>query len=283
MSLPENYALNGALKDKVVLVVGSTTGIGAAIARASVAAGAKVMVHGRNEAHAKALVEELGGAEHAAYVLHDAAEPDVGDVLVAATVKQFGAIDSIANNVGIYPRSHIEDVTPESFSRMFDINVRSHLLTIRAAIPHMEKQGGGSVVCTGSINAYCGQTDILEYSMSKGALMAMCRNLGERLFLENKIRVNLLNVGWTVTETEWEARFAEGMGDDWEKDVPAIFRPAGKLLRPAEVANHMVFWMSDLSYPVSGQVYEVEEYPVIGRNPLTYVQSGELSFKQKGE
>jgi len=85
----------------------------------------------------------------------------------------------------------------------------------------------------------------------------------------NLVRINQLNVGWTLTENENRMQLLEGHGPDWQKDVPATFAPSGTLLLPEQVAEHAVFWLSDRSAPISGQVYEVEQYPIIGRNHVS--------------
>ena len=103
--------------------------------------------------------------------------------------------------------------------------------------------------------------------MSKGALQTMTRNLGDALGPEN-IRVNQLNVGWTYTETEHQTQLNEGQPEDWLSKVPSVFAPSGSILKPEYIAPHVVFWLSQSSWPVNGQVYEVEQYPVIGRNKI---------------
>ncbi len=257
------------LKNKVILVTGSTTGIGAAIARECVAQGAKVMLHGRDEVRAKALQAELG--ENVAYVLSDLMEVAVAKKLIEATVTAFGRIDALVNNAGIYPRNRIDDMTEEFFDTVMTVNLKLPLFLCQAAVEQFRKQKtGGAILNIGSINAYTGQTDILVYSASKGALMTMTRNLGDILGRE-LIRVNQLNVGWTVTETEDALKQKEGFPADWERHIPAYYAPSGRLLRPEDVAKHVAFWVSDLSAPVSGQVYEVEQYPLMGRNLINEI------------
>ncbi len=253
------------LQDKVVLVTGSTAGIGAAIAERCVAAGARVMIHGRNEERAKKIKKALG--EAAEYTLCDLLDADIHNKLVAATVKSFGRIDVLINNAGIYPRNNIDDLTEALFDRVMTVNLKVPMFMIQEAVQHFRKQGGGTVVNIGSINAHCGQTDILVYSASKGALMTMTRNLGDALGAEN-IRVNQLNVGWTVTENEHFLKLEEGYPEGWQSHVPKLYAPSGRLLQPDDIAKHAVFWASDLSAPANGQVYELEQYPMIGRNLL---------------
>lgn len=260
------------LKDKVVLVTGSTTGIGAAIAKQCIAEGAKVMIHGRDEARAQDMIQRLG-KENTAYFMGDLATPDTSicHKLVAATVKHFGRIDCLINNAAKSPRNNIDTLTEEKFDWIYYLDIRSPLFLSQAAVKEFRKQkSGGTIVNIGTINAYCGQADLLGYAIAKGGLMTMTRNLGNALGHEN-IRVNQLNVGWTLTENESLIKEGEGFPPHWEDKIPKTYAPSGRLLRPDEVARHAIFWASGASAPANGVVYEVEQYPVIGRNLINEI------------
>ncbi|MBN9439044.1 SDR family oxidoreductase [Bosea sp. (in: a-proteobacteria)] len=252
------------LAGKAILVTGSSTGIGQAMARRLLAEGARVLVHGRDENEVKAACSKLGSGCHG--VAGDLAEPATAQALVDATCKAFGRIDGLVNNAGIYPRGVIGESTAAFFDHVFAINTRAPLLCAEAAIRAFRLQkSGGAIVTVGSINALCGQSDLTVYSMSKGALTTMTRNLADALGSE-RIRVNQLNVGWTFTANEDATQQRHGRKSGWEKDVSALFAPTGRLMQPEEIAAHTAFWLSDDSAPVSGQIYEAEQYPLIGRN-----------------
>jgi NAD(P)-dependent dehydrogenase (short-subunit alcohol dehydrogenase family) len=254
------------LKNKVILITGSTNGIGTATARCCIAQGAKVMIHGRKEDRAKTLVTELGSAAH--YLIADLADENSYPYLISETLKKFGRLDGLVNNAGVYPRNDINSVSLELCNQIMRINFYAPLLLIKEAVKIFRKNTtAGTIVNIGSINAYCGQPDLLLYSASKGALMTMTRNLADSLGPE-QIRVNQLNVGWTPTDNEVALKRKEGLPDNWQERIPQVYAPRGRLLSPDEVASHVVFWLSDQSSPVSGAVYEVEEYPIIGRNHL---------------
>lgn len=251
------------LAGKAILVTGSSAGIGRAMAQRLVAGGAKVLVHGRDQAEVEAVSAELGAAT--APATGDLADPATAQALVDATVAAFGRIDGLVNNAGIYPRGVLGETTAAFFDHIFAINTRAPLLCAEAAIRAFRLQkSGGSIVTVGSINAWCGQSNLTVYSMSKGALMTMTRNIANTLGRE-RIRANQLNVGWTFTANEDVTQQAEGRKPGWEKNVPLEFAPTGRIMQPEEVAAHTAFWLSDDSAPVSGQVYEVEQFPVIGR------------------
>ena len=97
--------------------------------------------------------------------------------------------------------------------------------------------------------------------------MTMTRNLGDTLHRENGVRVNQINPGWVLTENEIQRKKEQGLPEEWYKDIPPLFAPARRILKPEEIAAAAVYWLSDESGPVSGQVMELEQYPLIGRNP----------------
>lgn len=251
------------LAGKAILVTGSSTGIGRAMAQRLVASGAKVLVHGRDEAEVAATCAELGPAT--APATGDLADPATAQALVDATVAAFGRIDGLVNNAGIYPRGVLGETTAAFFDHVFAINTRAPLLCAEAAIRAFRLQkSGGSIVTVGSINAWCGQSNLTVYSMSKGALMTMTRNIANTVGREN-IRANQLNVGWTFTASEDATQQGEGRKPGWQNEVPVELAPTGRIMQPEEIAAHTAFWLSDDSAPVSGQIYEVEQFPVIGR------------------
>lgn len=264
------------LKDKVVLVTGSTQGIGEAIAKLCAEHGASVMLHGRNQQRAEALQQVIG--EQAAY--HLCPLDDVAELegLVQATVKRFGRLDVLINNAAIYPRNTLQDLREDFFDRVININMKAPLFLAKYAVEAFKNNpnGAGNIINIGSINAYSGETEMSVYPMTKGALMTMTRNLADAYAAEG-VRVNQLNLGWVLTTTENQRMLDEGYPADWEQQIDPAFAPRGTLLRPEECAEHVVFWASDLSAPANGQVYEVEQYPVAGRNMISQMRERCLS------
>ncbi len=253
------------LKDKVILVTGSTTGIGEAIARRAIAEGAKVLVHGRDEKRGQALVAELSAgtsAKHAALHVDDIADPAAPARMVAAAIRAFGKLDTVVNNAAAVTRSNLANTEVALFDKLMAINVRAPLLLIQAAAPHL-KQTQGCVLNIGSINGHCGEANLLAYSISKGGLMTLSRNLADALG-RDKVRVNHFNVGWVLTPNEYQVKIADGLPPDWPERTD---RPSGHLIKPEEIAAAAVYWMGDESRPISGTVLELEQFPVIGRNP----------------
>jgi NAD(P)-dependent dehydrogenase (short-subunit alcohol dehydrogenase family) len=253
------------LAKKVILVTGSTTGIGEAIARRAVAEGALVMIHGLEEEWARQLCGGLG-QEVTDYVAADLSIPEACERIVEQTVSRFGRIDGLVNNAAANTRSNIETTDAEVFDYTIGVNLRAPLLVSRAAIQHFRQQrDGGSIVNIGSINALSGEPNLLAYSVSKGGLVTLTRNLANAL-AEERIRVNQINPGWVPTANELIRKHNEGLEPGWEKKIPRLYAPSGRMTQPEEVAAHVVFWLSDQSAPANGIVYELEQYSPLGRN-----------------
>ena len=251
------------LKDKSIIVTGSTTGIGEAIARRCVAEGAQVLIHGRDQQRGEQVAASLGGA--AALHIDDLADSAAPARIAAAAMDAFGRIDSVVNNAGWVVRSDIDTTDAKFFDEVMAVNTRGPMLLIQAAIDQLRKNRG-AVLNIGSVNAYCGEPTLLAYSVSKGALMTMTRNLADGLCAEG-VRVNQLNIGWVLTPNEAALQRADGQPEDWDRRLPKMFAPSGRLIKPEEIAAAVVYWVGDESRPISGSVLELEQYPMIGRNP----------------
>lgn len=250
------------LKDKVVIITGSTTGIGEATARLFAREGAKVVLHGLEEERGEKLARELGAAVFLPGNLEDAGVPER---LVNGAVRAFGRIDGLINNAAMTTRAHLAQTDASFFDRVIAVNLRAPLLLIRGALGELRKTGG-SVLNIGSVLAHCGQANLLAYSISKGGLMTLTRNLADALGPQ-RVRVNQINVGWTLTENEYAVKRADGLPDNWPETLPVSVIPSGRLLEPADIARAALYWISDESRPVTGTVADLEQYPMIGRIP----------------
>jgi len=253
------------LAGKVIIVTGSTGGIGAAIARLCVQEGARVLIHGRDRERAQTLQRELG--DSAACCVVDLADPQAPQMLVHTAMQAFNQIDGLVNNAALSGRSDLETTDAAKFAEIMAINALAPLLMIRAAIEHLCRREG-SVVGIGSINAYTGEPRLLAYAMSKAGHMTLSRNLAN-VYASRRVRFNHLNIGWVLTENEYDLKRRDGLPPDWPRRVAATTDvPSGKMTQPQEIAQHVVFWLSDASRPISGAVVDVEQFPVIGRIPL---------------
>ncbi|MEP7268245.1 MAG: SDR family oxidoreductase [Saprospiraceae bacterium] len=253
------------LLNKVIIVTGSTTGIGKAIAIRCIAEGAKVILHGLEDDLGQALMHELP-ADKAVLYIEDLSNEGVCDRLIASAIKHFGSLNAIVNNAAKQGPANIHTSNKILFHQFFDINTVIPFLMIQAALPYLQKSNG-TILNIGSVNAYAGEPNLLPYSISKGALMTLTRNLGDTLFRDYGIRVNQINPGWVLTETEIKRKKDQGLADDWYKELPPIFAPAGRIIKPEEIANAAIYWLEDASGPISGQVVDLEQHPFVGRNP----------------
>ena len=253
------------LQNKVIIVTGSTTGIGKAIASRCVSEGAKVVIHGLEKELGEIVMSQLG-KDNAVLHIEDISNAGAADRLVDIAVRTFGKLDAVVNNAAAVLSSNIETTDTTFFEKILRINLIAPFALIRAALPYLSKTKG-CVLNIGSVNAWCGEPNLLAYSMSKGALMTMTRTLGDTLHRENGIRVNQINPGWVLTETEILRKKEHGLAEDWYKKLPPVYAPAGRILWPSEIAAAGVYWLSDESGPISGQVMDLEQHPFIGRNP----------------
>lgn len=252
------------LAGKSIIITGAYTGIGKAIATQCVREGAKVVINGLQEELGKELVSQLG-VENAVPCTMDITDGEAPRLLVEQAIQSFGKLDAVVNNAAIVASSNIDTTTMDFFRRMLEVNTLAPFAIIQAALPHLAETRG-CVVNIGSINSWSGEPNLLPYSISKGALMTMSRNLGDSLFREKGVRVNQINPGWVLTENELINQRQQGMKEGWHTELPDVFSPAQRLFKPAEIAAGVIYLLSDECGPVSGQVVELEQFPMIGRN-----------------
>lgn len=255
----KRFDVPGRFADKVAVVTGSTSGIGKRVAQRLAREGAKVVVSGRRAELGAEVVESItasGGA--ATYVRCDLADPDSCRGLIDATIAAYGRVDVLANVAAIFPRGTLDNTTVELWDRIFATNVRGVFLLVQRAVPHMRRQGGGAIVNVGSVNAYIGGTGLMAYAASKGALMTLSKNLARGL-AKDRIRVNLVNPGWVLTEGERVVQQEqEGRAEDWPETVGKN-KPWGRILLPEEVAGAICYLASDESIPTTGSVLTFEQ------------------------
>ncbi len=237
------------LQGKVALVTGASKGIGAAIARELAARGAAVAVnYSGSKAAAEKVVADIKNAGGKAIAVQ-ANLSETGSIgqLVESVAREFGPINVLVNNAGVYEFSPIEAVTPDHFHKQFNLNVLGLLMTTQAALKHFDSRGG-SVINIGSVAA-AGVPTASVYSATKGAVdsitVALAGELGAK-----KIRVNSLNPGMVETEGVHAAGF---IGSDFEKKTAAE-TPLGRIGQPRDISLIAAFLASDDSYWVTGQL-----------------------------
>lgn len=253
--------MTSLLQGKVCLVVGGTVGVGAGVARACAASGAEgVVVTGRRPERGEALVGELTAAgARAAYVQGDLADPAQARAMATETVQRFGRIDCLVNSAGLTSRGSLLDTTPELFDQHIAVNLRGPFFTMQAAVADMVGRGSpGTIVNIISSSQYGGQPYLAPYVAAKAGLAGLTRNAAYAHRFD-RIRINGLDIGWTQTEGEdaTQRRFHDA-GDDWVAKAAAQL-PMGKLGQVDEIADMVVFLLSDRSGVVTGSVIDWDQ------------------------
>ncbi len=237
------------LTGKVALVTGASKGIGAAIAKSLAAEGASVIVnYATSKSGADAVVSAItAGGGKAVAVAGDVSKAADAKSLVAAAIKNFGRLDILVNNSGVYEFAPIEAVTEEQFHKIFNVNVLGLLLTTQAAVPHLGD--GSSIINIGSVVSSLTPPASTVYSGTKGAVDVITGVLAKELGAR-KIRVNSINPGMVETEGVHAAGF---IGTPFEKDAVAQ-TPLGRIGQVDDIATVAAFLASDDSKWVTGEL-----------------------------
>src|SRR5881396_4094597 len=252
----------GTLANKISVITGSTSGIGRGIAEHFARLGSNIVVHGRDRSDGLETVRrvEASGRE-ADYFDGDLTSEEVCRALIRFAVERFGGLDILVNNAADTGRGDLEHIAVARWDAIMAVNLRAPFILLQESSAPMRARGGGSVINIGSILAYVGEPKLGAYSVSKGGLMTLTKNAAS-LLNQYKIRVNQINVGWTLTEGERRVkREQEGKGDDWIEQAIAT-RPFGRLLAPLDIAYAAAYFASDESACVTGSVLDLEQYPV---------------------
>jgi NAD(P)-dependent dehydrogenase (short-subunit alcohol dehydrogenase family) len=250
-----------SLQGRIALITGATTGIGAGIAEHFAALGGRIVIHGRDERAGLEIVARIHRSGHeATFVAGDLKDVDVCRRVVRAAIAWGGGLDILVNNAAMTSRGFLEDAPVELWDDIMAVNLRAPFVCLQEAVRSMKSRGGGSIVNIGSVNAYIGAPKLGPYSVSKGGLMTMTRNAASAL-KQYRIRVNQLNVGWTLTEGEDKVQRNEGTHKDWLADAVAT-RPFGRLLTPHDIAVAAAYFATDDGALVTGAVLDLEQEPL---------------------
>ena len=197
---------DGELKGRVAVVTGGNGGIGLGMARGMGAAGAAIVVAGRNAEKSRRAVAELGalGAEAAAIEVDVADEASV-NALVRAAVDRFGRLDILVNNAGMNIRKPVHELSLAEWRQVLDTNLTSAFLLSRAVYPIMKKNGGGKIINIGSMMSIFGASFAPAYAASKGGIVQLTKATATAWARDN-IQVNAVLPGWIDTELTTNAR-----------------------------------------------------------------------------
>ncbi|MCB1484027.1 MAG: SDR family oxidoreductase [Hyphomicrobiaceae bacterium] len=243
------------LKDKVAIVTGGASGFGRGIAELFAQHGAKVVIADLNLAAAQKVADALG-REHAFAIETDVARKCDVEAMVRETVSRFGGLDIVVNNAGYtHKNQSLLTVSEDEFDRIYAINVKSIYLTTLAAVPEMEKRGGGVIINTASTAGVRPRPGLTWYNGSKGAAITLTKSMAVEL-APKKIRVNAINP--VIGETGMLELFM-GMPDtpaNREKFLAGI--PLGRFSTPRDIANAALFLADPDSAFLTGVAIEVD-------------------------
>jgi 3-oxoacyl-[acyl-carrier protein] reductase len=240
----------GKLANKVALVTGASKGIGAGIAKALAADGASVVVnYSTSKEGADKVVAEIKakGGKAVAVQGDFSKKEDIGKVF-AEVKKNFGRLDTLVNNAGVYNFSPLDQVTSEEYHRIFNLNVLGLLLSSKESLKYFGPEGG-SIINIGSVVSTLTPPGTSVYTATKGAVDAITHVLAKELG-PKKIRVNSINPGMVETEGVHAAGF---IGSDFEKNAVAQ-TPLGRIGQPEDIATVATFLASDDSKWLTGEL-----------------------------
>ena len=239
------------LQDKVAIVTGSTSGMGRAIAKKFAEEGAKVVVTGRNEERAQAVVDDIKAAGgEATYVIVDTSVPTDSQILVDKTLETYGTIDILVNNAGTLSMSPLAEVSQEEWEKVFNVNVNAALYLTQQVAPIMKEKGKGVIVNTASVASFAAHHGFAAYISSKHAMAGLSKSMAWELGPE--IRVNAIAPGLIHTA------MVDSIGglDALQFMIDAC--PMKRAGQPEDIANVALFLASDDSSFIDGQVIKVD-------------------------
>ena len=273
---------SGSFEGGVALVTGGSQGLGYAVAQRLIAEGAAgLLLVGRDPVKGVAAAASLSSPDcRAEFLAADLARSDACGEVVATLDEKFGICHAFVNSAAITDRGTVWDATPELWDAMLAVNVKAPGLLSQGVARIMARERvEGAIVLIGSIAGRGGPPKLLPYSTSKGALVAMTRNLAFSL-MRHRIRVNLLCPGWMDTPNEDVVqRTFDGATDGWLERAEAEM-PFGRLIKPDEIARTIVHLATGDSGMMTGAVIDWDQ-TVLGAGDSTF-PGPELGPEQQG-
>ncbi|NBQ06620.1 MAG: 3-oxoacyl-ACP reductase FabG [Betaproteobacteria bacterium] len=240
------------LEQKTIVVTGGAAGIGQAFALGCAAQGANLVVADMNSAdETVTAIQQAGGK--AIGVKVDVSNQESLNAMADAALKAFGRIDGLVNNAAYFREVKLtpfEEIDPEIWERIFQVNVRGVWQCCKAVMPAMRAQNSGSIVNISSVVAVAGQPGYLHYVATKGAVLSMTKGLAKECGSVG-VRVNVIAPGFVITDAtknrpvEWQQSFLKA-------------RAISREQRPADLVGTAMYLLSDLSAFVSGQTVVVD-------------------------
>jgi len=251
---------------KVAIITGASSGIGKETAKRLYGEGALVLLNGRNEAKLAVAAKEIGaGSSRVEVFAGDIAKPAVGAALVEAAEQQYGGLDILINNAGVFRPKSFSEITEEEYDWFLNIILKGKFFAAQAAAAAMKKRGGGAIVNTGSLWALqaVGATPSSAYSAANAGVHALTHNLALELAAD-KIRVNA--VAPAVVETPVYSTFLKAEQVSQALTTFNSFHPIGRNGQPQDVAEAILFLASEQASWITGTVLPVDGGVMAGRN-----------------
>jgi len=252
------------LRDKVAVITGGSIGIGLAVAKGLAAEGAHVVIAARNGERLESARAEIAaaGKTRVLAVATDVATAEGVDTLVASVEAEFGGADILLNNAGTGSNETIMEAPDEKWQAYFDLHVMAAVRLARGLVPGMRRRGGGVILNNASICAVQPLWYEPIYNVTKAALVMLSKTMASE-FIKDKIRVNVVNPGYTLTP-DWiktAKQLTASSGGDWQAYIDGIARenaPIGRFASAEEIADFFVFLCSDRASYSVGSTYFVD-------------------------
>lgn len=250
------------MNGRVVVVAGSSQGVGLGIAEAAARAGAEgVLLTGRDAATgaaAAAQVERSGAA--ARFVKADLEDVRAPDLIFDAALERFGRVDALVNSAALTDRGSLAEADLRLWERLFAVNARAPFFLMQRIVNHLRSRGApGSIVNILSVHARGGAPEPAVYAASKSALAGLTKNTAHAHRFD-RIRVNGVILGWVDTPAErYMQAVTLGKGEGWLAETAATM-PFKRMLTPDDVARLALFLLSDASEPMSGALIDYAQF-----------------------
>lgn len=251
--------------NRVAVVTGGSSGIGKETARRLLEHGASVVIGGKNEDKLQSAAKDLGNADRLRIAAGDIADPGTGAALVETAEREFGGLDILVSNAGVFKPTPFLDISEIEYDKFLDVILKGKFFAAQAAAKAMKKRGGGAIVHTGSMWALqaIGATPSSAYSAANAGVHALVHNLAIELSPYH-IRINA--VAPAVVETPIYSTF---LSKEEVSNALASFNglhPLGRIGQPADVAEAILFLASENSSWITGTVLPVDGGVMAGRN-----------------